>query len=628
MNYDDFSRYQQEFLQEAKEFLDVFNRSFINLEKGDMDALNEIFRCAHTLKGMAGFMGYKNLETLCHRLENVLSEIRNGNVQPTGDVIDLMLTSVDYIDEILVKIEVDEDPDSVVVDDVIKKLESLIGSSPADKSEIKMNSTGEDYNLKLDITLSDDCVMKSIRAILILKKLNEIAKVVKTVPDESDLEDGNFEEKFSVYLNTDKNVDEIETILKAIGEIEKIEFHEVNRTPVTSRKPEDFRKGKLSSESIRVNVEQLDTIMNLVGELVISKNRFVDISRKYDIPELKEALSIMEKSITSLQDEIMRIRMVKIEKIFNKFPRMVRDLSKKLNKNIELIIVGQETELDRTIIDEINDPLVHLIRNAVDHGIESPEERVKAGKGETGRIKLSARREKNNIIIEIEDDGRGLDLEKIKRKALKNGLISQSEIDAMSEDEIKMLIFEPGFSTKKGVTELSGRGVGMDVVKTKVERLGGSVKIFSEKGKGTRVRIILPPTVAIVKSLLVKVSEDIYAIPISSVVKIMVVNENNLRNIQGTEILYVRGETIPTLRLRNVFKSGNGKSGEEEIGIIVEKEREKYALIVDSIVDMQEIVIKPLENFLAKTRGLGGVTILGNGMVVPILDVPTLVRYN
>lgn len=315
--------------------------------------------------------------------------------------------------------------------------------------------------------------------------------------------------------------------------------------------------------------------------------------------------------------------MVKIERVFSKFPRMVRDLARKLGKKIEFIMEGHDTELDRTVLDEISDPLVHLVRNAVDHGIEMPEERKAAGKSEVGKIRLSAWREKNNIIIEIEDDGKGLDVEKIKQKAIERGLITKEKAESIGEDEIKMLIFSPGFSTKEKATEISGRGVGMDVVKTTVERLGGSVKLISEKGKGTKIRIHLPPTVAIIKSLLVTVGNEMYAIPISSVVEALYVTEENRKVIHGNPFLYVRGKLIPAFKLKDIFNIQNGKA-EREVGIIVEKEGEKYALIADMISDQQEIVIKPLSGFLSKIKGFSGVTILGDGRVVPIIDVSSL----
>lgn len=378
-------------------------------------------------------------------------------------------------------------------------------------------------------------------------------------------------------------------------------------------------------ETIRVSTSNLDNIMNLVGELVINKGRLLQISQKHNIPELEEATATLDKSISSLQDEVMRTRMVKIERIFSKFPRMVRDLSRKLDKNIDFEIEGQDTELDRIILDDISDPLVHLVRNAVDHGIESPDERKKAGKGQAGHIKLSAKREKNNVIIEIEDDGKGLDVEFLKKKALEKGLLSLSDIENLNEDEIRMLIFLPGFSTKEKVTEISGRGVGMDAVKATVEKLGGKVRVYSKTGEYTKIRINLPPTVAIIKSLLVEVGPETYAIPISNVVKALSVSRTDYKLVKGTPVLYINDRLIPVVELKEVFNV-KCENSESQIAIVVEKENEEVGLIVDSIIDQQEIVIKPLTNIFSDLKSFNGVTILGDGRVIPILDVSMLIR--
>ena len=393
---------------------------------------------------------------------------------------------------------------------------------------------------------------------------------------------------------------------------------------------ESVNSKKMSSETkrqetIRVSTSNLDNIMNLVGELVINKERLLQISQQYNINELKEASGTLDKSISSLQDEVMRTRMVKIERVFSKFLRMVRDLSRKLDKNIDFEMEGQDTELDRTILDEISDPLVHLVRNAVDHGIESCQEREKTGKGEIGHIKLSARREKNNVIIEIEDDGKGLDLELLKKKALEKGLLSPSEIENLTDDEVRMLIFVAGFSTKEKITEISGRGVGMDAVKSAVEKLGGKVRVYSKMGEYTKVKIDLPPTVAIIKSLLIEVGSEIYAIPISNVVKALSVGNDDYKLVKGAPLLYINNKLIPVVELKEIFNI-ECKKLDKEIAIIVEKENEEVGLIVDSIIDQQEIVIKPLTTIFSNSKGFSGVTILGDGRVIPILDVSTLIR--
>lgn len=632
---DDMDEYKQEFIQEAREYLDTMNQNFIKLEGGDIDAINEIFRVAHTIKGMAGFMGYKKLEDLCHKLESAMGKVRDGEIEVTSDLIDVMLKAVDAVEEMLDKIE-EEDSDDIDVDDIISALSNFVNKKET-REEKKVQETIEGANTRVDVYLSKDCVLKSVRAALVVETLSEISEVIGTIPHEDDMDKEDFDGHFAVFL---KSADpaKIEEAMGRIAEVDRfevspIEAKEERKEEKEERKEE--RKGKEEKEeqprkkkekkleSIRVNISQLDTIMNLVGELVISKGRLLQIATEYDIPELKEAVAIMDKSITSLQDEIMQIRMVRVERVFSKFPRMVRDLARKLGKKVEFIMEGLDTELDRTVLDEISDPLVHLVRNAVDHGIESPEERRAAGKSETGRIRLAAWREKNNIIIELEDDGRGLDVEKIKQKAIERGLITPAEAETMSEDEIKMLIFAPGFSTKDKATEISGRGVGMDVVKTTVERLGGSVRISSKKGEGTRIRIHLPPTVAIVKSLLVKVGNETYAIPISSVIEALYVTDENWKVIHGNPFLIVRGKLVPAFKLRELFNVVNGKP-EKEVGIIVEKEGEKYALIADMIAEQQEIVIKPLTGHLAKIKGFSGVTILGDGRVVPIIDISSL----
>ncbi|WP_456329579.1 chemotaxis protein CheW [Archaeoglobus sp.] len=652
---DEMEEYKQEFIQEAREYLDIMNQNFIKVEKGDLDAINEIFRMAHTIKGMAGFMGYKNLEELCHKLESAMGKVRDGEIEVTEELIDVMLKAVDAIEEMIDRIE-DEDNDNVDVEHIIQALTNLVDAEKGDEDFAKAEKTDvkpDGANLRVDVYIADDCVMKSVRAALVIETLSEVGEVVGFIPDEEDMEKDTFDGHFVVYLkapdasaveNAISNVAEIDrfeiTLVEADeraveqaeaeteiteSEIKRAEGLEEKETEEKAEsridKKKERRKRKL--ESIRVNISQLDTIMNLVGELVISKGRLLQIAAEYDIPELKEAVAIMDKSITSLQDEIMQIRMVKVERVFSKFPRMVRDLARKLGKKVDFTMEGLDTELDRTVLDEISDPLVHLVRNAVDHGIETPEERKAAGKDETGRIKLAAWREKNNIIIELEDDGRGIDVEKIKQKAIERGIISPAEAESMSEDELKMLIFSPGFSTKDKATEVSGRGVGMDVVKTTVERLGGSVRVFSEKGKGTRIRIHLPPTVAIVKSLLVKVADETYAIPISSVVEALYVSEDNWKVIHGNPFMIVRGKLVPAFKLRDMFNVKNGRP-EKEVGIIVEKEGERYALIADTIAEQQEIVIKPLTGYLAKIKGFSGVTILGDGRVVPILDISSL----
>src|SRR5665647_1625037 len=719
----DMAAYKDDFLQELYECLDIFNQSFVDLENGDSAAINEIFRVAHTIKGMAGFLRYSSLENLCHSMEEVLSGIKNGDIEIDSELIDIMLSTVDRITDMVKQIE-NEDNDKVKIEDLLeafdkyKKVKDVFQgnlciqkqaknnirslevtspksskdnfpSDPEPHCEQQTKNIGDEktYNLILNVSLSADCIAKDLRALLIIESLRDICQVIKISPDEDEM-DSSFNGQFAVFLSGDG--DKVEDLMDRISEIEKFniiynekaespnsvlaesqtntleqnskEFSDqelqldevqvleenLDELPDQDLKPqkipetgnskndssipysESVNSKKMSSETkrqetIRVSTSNLDNIMNLVGELVINKGRLLQISQQYNINELKEATGTLDKSISSLQDEVMRTRMVKIEKVFSKFPRMIRDLSRKLDKNIDFEIEGQDTELDRTILDEISDPLVHLVRNAVDHGIESSQEREKTGKGEIGHIKLSARREKNNVIIEIEDDGKGLDLELLKRKALEKGLLSPSEIENLTEDEIRMLIFASGFSTKEKVTEISGRGVGMDAVKSAVEKLGGKVRVHSKMGEYTRVKIDLPPTVAIIRSLLIEVGSEIYAIPISNVVKALSVGSDDYKLVKGTPLLYINNKLIPVVELKEIFTI-ECKKLDKEIAIIVERENEEVGLIVDSIIDQQEIVIKPLTTIFSNSKGFSGVTILGDGRVIPILDVSSLIR--
>lgn len=715
--------YKDDFLQELYECLDIFNQSFVDLENGDSAAINEIFRVAHTIKGMAGFLRYSSLENLCHSMEEVLSGIKNGDIEINSELIDIMLSTVDRITDMVKQIE-NEDNDKVKIEDLLEafdkykkvkdvsrgnlciqkqaknNIQSLeitspksskdnFPSDPEPHCEQQTKNFGDEktYNLILNVSLSADCIAKDLRASLIIESLRDICQVLKISPDEDEM-DSSFNGQFAVFLSGDG--DKVEDLMDRISEIEKFniiynekaenpnsvlaesqtntleqnskEFSDqelqldevqvleenLDELPDQDLKPqkipetgnskndssipysESVNSKKMSSETkrqetIRVSTSNLDNIMNLVGELVINKGRLLQISQQYNINELKEATGTLDKSISSLQDEVMRTRMVKIEKVFSKFPRMIRDLSRKLDKNIDFEIEGQDTELDRTILDEISDPLVHLVRNAVDHGIESSQEREKTEKGEIGHIKLSARREKNNVIIEIEDDGKGLDLELLKKKALEKGLLSPSEIENLTDDEVRMLIFASGFSTKEKVTEISGRGVGMDAVKSAVEKLGGKVRVHSKMGEYTRVKIDLPPTVAIIRSLLIEVGSEIYAIPISNVVKALSVGKDDYKLVKGTPLLYINNKLIPVVELKEIFNI-ECKKLDKEIAIIVERENEEVGLIVDSIIDQQEIVIKPLTTIFSNSKGFSGVTILGDGRVIPILDVSSLIR--
>lgn len=652
----DMSAYRDMFVSEAREHLQSFNESLLALEKSpsSMDVIQEIFRSAHTLKGMSASMGYSDMEKLCHRMENQLDRVRNGQLSFDSGLATLLFQALDTLEIMIDRIHsgVDEPMD---VASLVAEIEGYgqrgdAAAPAAPKPEKKEtpadgNAAGMPVEaaaganeIEVKVTIDKSCEFRSVRAFLVIQCLSEIGKIIATVPDVKDIENDQIGYELTAIISTD--ADEAAVERKAMGVAEIAGARASRRTPAKSQSnggasPADLpevrkapQAGGKSKEgkaihSVRIDIDRLDTIMNLVGELVISRGRLFEISHRQALQEMNETMTMLDRSITDLQNEVMRIRMLPVDNVFNRFPRIVRDLAKKEGKEIELIIEGRDTELDRTVLDEISDPLNHLIRNAVDHGIEKPEERTSAGKPATGTIRLVARRERSNVIIEIADDGKGIDAAKVKRKALDRGIISEAQAASMTDEEAIMLIFKSGLSTAEKVTEVSGRGVGMDIVRTRVENLGGLVKIETQPGKGTKTILKLPPTIAIVQALLIDVSNEKYAISITNVVETVYIGDADIRTIGGREAIVIRESILPLYRLHDIFGLPAGKSG-RYTAIVVEKAEQKVALLVDSIESQQEIFVKPLSGLLQNVRGLEGVTIMGNGRVVPILDVSTL----
>ena len=588
----DTEEFKKEFIEEAREYLDILNRSIIRIEDGELDLIDEVFRCAHTLKGMAGTLGYENLQGVSHRLEDIFDDIRSGEITVSPDNIDTVLNGLDRIERMIDKIDAENTDD----------LE-------------EMKKEKEKRALKISITLSDDCTLKGIRAYLVIQTLEEHGEILKITPSMEDIEDEKFGLDFSAILRTDEEEAEIREVLNRIADLERIEI-----TESEVLKEKEITKEHISV--VRVDIHRLDKIMNIIGELVISKGRLSQIGKEYNIVELNDALESTGRSMTELQNEIMTIRMVPISRIFNRFPRMIRDYCRDTGKKIKFTVEGGETELDRAILDDITDPLVHLIRNSMDHGIELPEDRISVGKAEEGYIKLSARRERDDVIVEVEDDGVGIDIEDVRKKAVEKGILSQEEVDKLDDEVVKKLIFLPGFSTSKDVGELSGRGVGLDVVKTRVEALGGSVKIYSNKGEGMKVLLSLPPSMAIVKVLIADVSGERYAIPLNDILEITRVEDVGAKTLYRRRVLSIRGKVIPLISLSEVFNL-NDDAG--RYAIIVERDDEEtIALVVDGVLDQRDILIKPLDRFLSDIRGIGGMTILGDGKVILIIDINSL----
>ncbi|MGA9138617.1 MAG: chemotaxis protein CheA [Methanocella sp.] len=660
----DMSAYRDMFVSEAREHLQSFNQSLLALEKSpsDTDVIQEIFRSAHTLKGMSASMGFKDMEKLCHRMENLLDRVRNGNLAFDSTLATLLFQALDALEEMIDRIQagVDEPMDVSALVAEIERINASAGTAPvpgaapvaapgaapsstpeaapAESPAVPVNDGPAGANeFEVKATIDKTCEFRSIRAFLIIQSMSEIGKVISTVPDMKDIENEKIDFDITVILSTDKDAREVERKAMSVAEISTVQItprvtKEAAAKKETSAQAAPGKDGKNGKDnkaihSVRIDIDRLDTIMNLVGELVISRGRLFEISHRHGLLEMNDTMTMLDRSITDLQNEVMRIRMLPVDNVFNRFPRIVRDIAKKQGKEIELIIEGQDTELDRTVLDEISDPLNHLIRNAVDHGIESPEVRVAAGKPAVGTIRLIARRERSNVVIEIVDDGKGIDVERVKRKAVERGLITEAQAESMSQDEAVMLIFKSGLSTADKVTEVSGRGVGMDIVRTKVENLGGLVRIETQPGKGTRTMLKLPPTIAIVQALLVNVGGEKYAISITNVVETEYITNTEIKTIGGKEAIVIRESILPLYRLHKLFtvpENGvNGVNG-KYTAVIVEKAEQKVALLVDSIESQQEIFVKPLTGLLQNVRGMEGVTIMGNGRVVPILDVASL----
>lgn len=670
----DTSQYMSMFLEESLDNLQTLNESLLDLEQNpeDTDKVNEIFRVAHTIKGMAATMGFTDLAELTHKMEDVLAEFRAGELKVTQDVVTVLFDCLDTLERMVDNVQEGSD-ESIDIDGIMKALEDIkergvsgrdiapkeveINNSPAgtntslqlnqyDTSVIKQaNEKG--YNaIELNITLSENTLLKSARAFLIVKDLEEHGEILKSDPSTEEIENEEFDFELKFILITKNNVDEILQVVNGISEVVKVEGNLVELEPVEEKKeeqkaesnakqPKVAPKGeqnqpaakkaspkkemKKAHQSVRVDLERIDNLMNMVSELVIYRTRLEQIVVSQKSPELNETLEQVGRTTSDLQDLVMKIRMLPLDTVFNRFPRMIRDISVELNKEINFVIEGAETELDRTVIDEIGEPLIHLLRNAADHGIESKEERVAKGKTPVGTVKLVAYQEGTKALIKVIDDGAGINVEKVKAKAEERGI----NTEGLSENDIKNLIFAQGFSTNEVVTDISGRGVGMDVVKTKIAALGGTVDLYSEEGKGSTFVIKLPLTLQIIQALLVKVGEDTLAISLGFIDRVIDYKEENIKRSNGKEVIVYRENVIPLIRLNETLDIESSETDKKFV-IIVNVGDKTIGLLVDSLLGQQEIVIKPLGKTLKNLDQYIGATILGNGLVTLILDVGAL----
>lgn len=677
------NQYMEMFLDESREHLQSLNDGLLSLENDpeDLSVLNEIFRNAHTLKGMSATMGYTKTAELTHDMENLLDMLRKEQLKVSSEIIDVIFKCVDSLQEMVENIGNGESEDLVDVSDLVRQVNAIAKGDAAPAAEeaeeaaegenaaapvLELNDTDETvireaknsglipYDVHVEI--AESCLLKSARSYMVMNVLDELGDVIKSVPPAQDLEQEKFDHSFDVVIVTDAEPKAIEDGVSAISEITEVKVTEITLSAskeetkeeapkaaapaakkaepkkadakAEAKKPagKNDKKAHVAGQSVRVDIEKLDTLMNLVGELVTNKVRLEQIGMTHRLTELTETLEQMDRVTSDLQSVVMKVRMVPVSQVFNRFPRMVRDLAKELNKDINLTIEGEDTELDRTVIDEIGDPLMHLLRNSLDHGVEHPDDREAKGKPRTGEVGLIARHEGNNVVIMVTDDGAGINADKIRNKAVEKGMISREEADALPDADAVRLIFLPGFSTAETITDVSGRGVGMDVVRSKIESLGGHVDVETKIDEGSVFKIKLPLTLAIIQAMLVKVQDEMYAIPLGNIDSTINITPDDIKTVQNKEVIVLRGQIIPIARLGEVLSVPKGADNDEEdiFVVVVHVGDHKIGIVVDNLIGQQEIVIKTLGKLLSGLKMLAGATVLGDGHVAMILDVSAL----
>lgn len=663
----DVSKYFSVFMDECREHLQLLNEGLLELENNPDDSVVfRIFRSAHTLKGASATMGFNKMAKLTHVMEDLLSKIRSKEQPVTPEIVSVLFEAVDALEGLANNIAAGKEEDidiagivqalSVyVVGEMLRPVYNVPESDHAENqhTQSKTDNSERDRraNLQLrymesereqiakavsdgmkiyhvDVQLVENCLLKSARVFMILKEIEKSGLIIKSSPPMKCLEDEQFDQRFILGVLSTAEVEELSKGIMNIGDVAHINIEQIElaKLPIEKRIQVDATGGKLNfvaSPTVRVDIRKLDDLMNLVGELVISRSRLEALGAEIASKDLNEVVEHVGRLTLDLRDNVLKARMVPIETVFSRFPRLIRDLSKELNKEIDLEIGGGETELDRTLIDEIGDPLVHIIRNAVDHGIELPEERQEANKAPRGKITLKAYQEGNNVIVKVTDDGRGFNIDRVKEKALRQGLVERDTLEQMRDEQILELTFLPGFSTAEKVTDVSGRGVGMDIVKTKVESLGGMVQINSVYGEGSVIEIHLPLTLAIIQTLTVKLGAEVYAIPSTYVEQIISLSDGEVKMVRNQEMFMLRGSILPLFRLQNVLDTPDAQNTDfEELDVIILKVGERLVgCAVDALLRQQDVVIKSLGNYLGAIKGIAGATILGDGRVALILDI-------
>lgn len=696
----DTSQYLDIFIDETKQHIQTLSDQIMVIEKepDDSDAIAEIFRSAHSLKGMAGTMGFKRMQRLTHDMEDVFSAVREGKMKVNASLVDILFKGLDAVQEYLDNIQENSDEGDNDNQDIIDELNKYLNGTVEDKAEAKTESAPaqaaavatatknakEKYSsieikeFELDaikkaeaegmnifgitVYIQESCLLKAARSFLVFKALEELGEVIEANPSVQDIEDEKFDFDFSLIFLTKENSDTVLEAVRSVSEIEDVIIGKIDFKEAEAEKKEEPKKEVVKEEkpkaaapekpaaapqaapaaksggkgkkqmnrSVRVDIEKLDSLMNQVSELIIAKNGLVSMSStekrgNSDMTLFNEQIEYLGTVTTNLHETVMKVRMVPIESTVQKFPRMIRDLSKKLGKKMELYMTGEDTELDRTVVDEIGDPLMHLLRNSADHGLESNEERIKMGKPEVGSIYLDAYQEGNNVVIEVRDDGAGINVERVKQKMVERGLVPADQIDSITDKEAIATLFAPSFSTAEQVSDVSGRGVGLDVVKTNIESLGGSIEAKTVRGEGSSFTIRLPLTLAIVQALMVELGTEKYAIPLASIQTIEDVQKSDIKYVQSKEVISLRGSVIPLIRLDELLDVPEREADEDTMIIVIVRKGDKLAgLVVDSLIGQQEIVIKSVGKYINMPKVISGSTILGDGEVALILDANVL----
>lgn len=707
----DVSQYLEIFIDETSEHLQNLSDCIMELEKDpeNMDTINEIFRAAHSLKGMAGTMGFKRMQRLTHDMENVFQEVRSEKVKVNSSMIDLLFKCLDAIEGYLDNVKASSDEGTEDNELIIKELNDFIaaedgaaaapapaqaepkkeeapaqtaggddkkyfefGLSESEKDKIKQAEEGGAHIYGMTIYIQKECLLKAARAFLVFKAVEEFGEILVYNPSSQDIEDEKFDCDFSIFIASDEPYEKIAEAAKSVSEIDKVVGEEVKyetlaakqekaeadaaaaeksqdapaeaapaqeqpqaqavkpaaKTQSSGNKKQTVAK-PVTNRTVRVDIEKLDALMNQVSELIIAKNSLVSISSTdsgdFQNQSFHEQIEYLERITTNLHESVMKVRMVPIESVVAKFPRMIRDLSRKLDKKMELYMTGEDTELDRTVVDQIGDPLQHLLRNSADHGLEDNATRIAKGKPEVGSIFLNAFQEGNNVIIQVGDDGNGIDVEAVRNKAIERGVITEEQAETMSQKEIINLLFLPSFSMAKKITDISGRGVGLDVVKSNIEALGGDVEVKTELGVGTTFTVRLPLTLAIIQALMVEIRDEKYAIALGSISNIEDIPVKDIKYVEAQEVIHLRGKVIPLIRMDQVLDIEPKEEEPESLTVVIVQKGENLAgLVVDNLIGQQEIVIKSLGKYINNNKIISGATILGDGEVALILDVNVL----